>query len=341
MKDDALLKAIGEALGSQGPYQEASGKPDGGLQKEPSLEVLGGAANAALGAVAWLERRVEPPSGGFVDVDIELCVVQDGERFVLEVPSYNPFFGCNVLFAKWFGQSFCFAYEEKHCQILAVVRAPWSAFELVKLRHPSVLVGDTVVFIDVHHGVLSGWRLPQLEPMVPVTAPHGASRYPIQYLTAAGANQVEVATWIEDWQVPGGQDMGWAKLHSERERLAARDVLTLPPRGPWPDAQILRQRWLGRLKGAEGHQQVVERLGAPWLNPPPAPCATYKDILSQRDGYGQVEEDLKDTVRQGLPSQAPLLLGWPQEGTAQERLDAMFMGQVARAQRFAPHKVRR
>jgi hypothetical protein len=77
-------------------------------------EVFAAAVNEQTGMVAYVETRAKQ-LWDRVDIAIHLHVrSKDGREVVWEIISYNPYFGCNVRFMEWFGETVLMIYREKH-----------------------------------------------------------------------------------------------------------------------------------------------------------------------------------------------------------------------------------
>ncbi|QSQ20551.1 hypothetical protein JY651_35720 [Pyxidicoccus parkwayensis] len=183
LEHEALLAAIGRALGSDAPYGEVEGAPGNALHlgtmkllpAGTSLEVLGGAVDAH-GRVAWVEQRTDAPEGGYVPVSIDVRFAWDGQpRGQVEVPTYNPFFGCRVGFMRWYGDALLVIYREKHKTLALRLHPPAEALTLATLEDSWVFDDDAVYFRSPHHGLLEGRLLPSLEQALPLPAPTSVS----------------------------------------------------------------------------------------------------------------------------------------------------------------------
>jgi hypothetical protein len=83
---------------------------DNGYQRE----MFAAALNGQAGMVAYVETRAKQLTDR-VDIAIHLHVrAKDGREVVWEIISYNPYFGCNVRFMEWFGETVLVIYREKH-----------------------------------------------------------------------------------------------------------------------------------------------------------------------------------------------------------------------------------
>jgi hypothetical protein len=157
----ALLEAIERALGRDQPYEQR-------LAGE-KLQVLGGAVDAASGRVAWIEERTQEPQGSYVPVDIDLVVAWGGEqRGKLPVPTYNPYFGCDVRIMRWYGETLVFIYREKHRTLTARMDPPYQTLTLLQIGHTCDFDGDTVYFFSEHPGLIEARLLPSLAPGLPI-----------------------------------------------------------------------------------------------------------------------------------------------------------------------------
>jgi hypothetical protein len=77
-------------------------------------EMFAAALNDPTGTVAYVETRAKQLRDR-VDIGIHLHVrAKDGREVKWEIISYNPYFGCNVRFMEWFGETVLMIYREKH-----------------------------------------------------------------------------------------------------------------------------------------------------------------------------------------------------------------------------------
>lgn len=271
---------------------------------ESGREVLGGAIGPN-GCVGWIEQRTEPPRGDFVPVEIDVRVVVDGQLHVSPLATYNPYFGCRVYVAAWIAGGFVFAYAEKGHKILARFAAPYLQQQLVVLHGPCLIVDDRIVDLDTWQGVLHVRSLVDLEPGIPVLT--------------------ELA-WRDT--VPLAQELRLDE-HGNVVQVILPDrchVIPLPPNLRLPSSDKLRKRWTALLAGRPKAGTVVNSLGAAWLAPQPIKTE-YGFHGPKRSAPGT---GLPWFARVGLPKAAPIL-GWPSEGSFEERLDRMFLAMVGRA----------
>lgn len=208
MDHPRLLAAIGQALGQDGPYEEHAGAREEALvvstgwqpPQEESLCVLGGAVGAG-GRVGWIEEVVygseeveqpvmspDPETGALVETtrretwvhsNLLLRAAEGGHEHRLgrdgddqpcvglSVPTYNPYFGCTVGTMAWFGDVLVTIYREKHDTIAWSVPLKGPA-GLVTITDAVVVRGEQLYFQGGEPGLLTGLRLPDLAPLLPI-----------------------------------------------------------------------------------------------------------------------------------------------------------------------------
>lgn len=259
LEHEALLEAIGRALGGDAPYAEVEGAPGNALHLGTmkllpvgtSLEVLGGAVDAS-GRVAWVEQRTDAPEDGHVPVSIDVHFAWDGQpRGRVEVPTYNPYFGCRVGFMHWYGDALVVIYREKHQTLALRLHPPAEALTLATLKDSWVFDEDTVYFVSERPGLLEGRLLPSLELALPLPVPRRASVFVQFWRDAPGT--VGLAPWPsmkhDDTRDTYQLRLGRARESGRRlplppresraftprpERLWARMQALLAPTGPPP-----------------------------------------------------------------------------------------------------------
>ncbi len=75
-------------------------------------DILAAAMHPTGSKFTYVEQRSKPGPNG-VDVAITIhCVTDDIDRSA-DIKSYNPFFGCNVRYMQWHGDSVVLVYREK------------------------------------------------------------------------------------------------------------------------------------------------------------------------------------------------------------------------------------
>lgn len=73
------------------------------------------------GRLAFVESREKETRSGHWDVSHVLHILQGNEAIASwELPTYNPFFGCDVGLLEWYGDDIAVVYREKHKTLLAL-----------------------------------------------------------------------------------------------------------------------------------------------------------------------------------------------------------------------------
>lgn len=116
--------------------------------------------------VAWVERRSRM-DGGWEDVDYHLRArIGDEPLFEWIADTYNPYFGCDVGFMRWFGERVVIVYREKHRTIVAVVDGAGARLRAVADEWR--VVGDLVLAESKALGLVEVVRLPDLARGAPL-----------------------------------------------------------------------------------------------------------------------------------------------------------------------------
>jgi hypothetical protein len=129
-------------------------------------EIVGGAIDGER--VAWVEK-VEKDDGGYVDVDYFLRL-RVGEVLVREwaVDTYNPYFGCDVGYLRWWGEAVVIVYSEKH-RTIAGKLGPEGAPQLRTIGHGWAALGDVLLHESAARGLVERLHLPELRAAAPMT----------------------------------------------------------------------------------------------------------------------------------------------------------------------------
>jgi hypothetical protein len=106
------------------PDQQAIAQAATVLGREPffvdrkgyECEIIAAAMNHELGHVAYVESRAKKKWwSSVVDISIKIHLCDtDGTNRSVDIKSYNPFFGCDVRFFQWYGDTCVLIYREKH-----------------------------------------------------------------------------------------------------------------------------------------------------------------------------------------------------------------------------------
>jgi len=131
------------------------------------IELIAAVVNAARSIVYVRSRAKQLES----QVDVEFRVhLRDAhgadDSWCLE--TYNPFFGCEVRFLQWFGESAVLIYREKHHTYACRIR-PRTQPHFVQLADDWVVRGNTLAFWEWNDTRVSRMSLPDLRPLQPMT----------------------------------------------------------------------------------------------------------------------------------------------------------------------------
>lgn len=151
--------------------------------------------------------------------------MDDEPTIGLGIPSYNVYFGCQIAFMAWFGDTIVTVYREKHETIVWSVPLVGEA-RLATASDAVVVRGDEVYFQGEEPGILAGLALPDLAPLVPV---------PTRTTTCEPELEIEGDTVV--FRIPAWRANTDADVEVERlvlpergARLDPDDVLRLVPR---------------------------------------------------------------------------------------------------------------
>jgi hypothetical protein len=129
--------------------------------------IVGGAVDGER--VAWVERRSSGDEG-WEDVDYFLRM-RVGEVLVREwvVDTYNPYFGCDVGYLRWWGEDVIVVYREKHHTIVCRL-GPSGAPQLRAIAFGWTVLGDVLLYESAARGLVERVHLPELVQVVPLPA---------------------------------------------------------------------------------------------------------------------------------------------------------------------------
>jgi hypothetical protein len=85
-------------------------------QKGYECEIIAAALDPEVTHIAYVETRAKKKWwSSIVDIAIKVHLRgTDGTDRSIDIESYNPFFGCDVRFFRWYDQSVLLIYQEKH-----------------------------------------------------------------------------------------------------------------------------------------------------------------------------------------------------------------------------------
>ncbi|WP_433334527.1 hypothetical protein [Spirillospora sp. CA-294931] len=165
-----LPAAIAKALNQDAPYANYS-NPGGSYR-----EIHAGAIETDR--VAWIEELCGEPEhhGAAAYYPVELTINVAGRatpHLRLELPTYNPFFGCLVRHICFYGDILIVVYEEKHETIAARVQIPSGALELTVVGDDCRVEDDLLCHSHYRDDRLNILTLPDFIPCVPAIPAEG------------------------------------------------------------------------------------------------------------------------------------------------------------------------
>lgn len=133
-------------------------------------EIKAAAVDQTGDKIAWVETREKETKPGFWDVTHTLLSSRKNQIIARwELPSYNPFFGCEIGVLEWFGNEIGVVYCEKHQTITAVFDTGGRGRRrLLAIGEDWKCDSDVVYFVSKEPGLIESCKLPQLQQGVPI-----------------------------------------------------------------------------------------------------------------------------------------------------------------------------
>jgi uncharacterized protein (TIGR02996 family) len=103
--DLVRLEAVAQSLHRPSRFVDASGYEH---------RLVAGALHPWEPVIAYVECRSRTEPSGYVDIEFQLHVRRGQELRAWPIETYNPYFGCDVRFMEWYGDSAVAIYREKH-----------------------------------------------------------------------------------------------------------------------------------------------------------------------------------------------------------------------------------
>jgi hypothetical protein len=144
--------------------------------------ITAAAVDASDARLAWVETREKETRRGYWDITHTLWVALDGNVLgKWDLPTYNPFFGCEIGYLEWFGDSIAIIYREKHESIVAVfdTRSQLNN-RLLPIQDNWTAKGTTIYFRSEERGLIESCSLPELTLGVPILS--GQSEPALRYV---------------------------------------------------------------------------------------------------------------------------------------------------------------
>jgi hypothetical protein len=131
-------------------------------------ELVGASVEGGSGAIAYVRSRAKELS---THVDIEFRVhlrSSQGSDDSWSIETYNPYFGCDVRFFRWMGESAILIYCEKHDTYVCRVAAGASAL-FVKIKDDWIIDQGILAYWGWKATSVSRMSLPDLHRLGPMS----------------------------------------------------------------------------------------------------------------------------------------------------------------------------
>ena len=163
--DPKQIEAAAEKLGRQAFFKDAEGCEH---------EIIG-AAISPSGQLAYVESRTRDGGdnphgfgGRYIDVSIQIHLIDSsGSDQSVEIESYNPFFGCDVRFFEWVGETVVLIYREKHWTFAYSFGERWPP-TFVKIEDDWLIKGDQLAYIGYKEDSVRRLSFPNLAQLAPL-----------------------------------------------------------------------------------------------------------------------------------------------------------------------------
>lgn len=137
-------------------------------------EIIGAAVAPDSKRVAYVESRAKD-KGRKVDISIKVHLHEpDGKHLKKDIESYNPFFGCDVRFFKWFDSAVVLIYREKHWTFACRFGDLWPP-RFVKIEDSWVIKEGILNYIGYKENTLKRLAVPTLEELAPMSRREAAA----------------------------------------------------------------------------------------------------------------------------------------------------------------------
>ena len=128
-------------------------------------EVIAATPVRSDGALAYVTTSAKDVGQGGIDIDIRFHLRDaQGREVSASIESYNPYFGCDVRYLEWMGQSAVLIYREKHNTYVAACDGTASP-QYFKIADAWILNGDVLGYWKYKATEVQRIKLPSLEPL--------------------------------------------------------------------------------------------------------------------------------------------------------------------------------
>jgi len=145
-------------------------KDDGGCEHE-----IVGAAISETGLLAYVESQTKDgganPHGlgeRHIDISIRIHLFGgEGTDRSVDIESYNPFFGCDVRFFEWIGDTVVLIYREKHWTLAYRFGDVWPP-KFFKIEDDWMIHDNQLAYIGYKEASVRRLSFPALDPLDPL-----------------------------------------------------------------------------------------------------------------------------------------------------------------------------
>lgn len=132
-------------------------------------EIIAAAVEVGCGKIVYVECRAKELEHGFVDIDFHIHFRDEvGNDQAWSIESYNPYFGCEVGYIKWFEQSVVLIYREKHrTYVCKVAKNDRPVFK--KIADDWIINGHILGYQDWQETSVNRLSLPSLDLLEPIS----------------------------------------------------------------------------------------------------------------------------------------------------------------------------
>jgi hypothetical protein len=134
-----------------------------------------GAAISQSQRLAYVESRAKD-NAGRIDISIRIHLVEaDGRNQSVDIESYNPFFGCDIRFFEWIGDTVVLIYREKHWTFACRFGDLWPP-KFVKIEDDWILHNDQLAYLGYKEESVRRLSFPNLEELESLSKDAAASQ---------------------------------------------------------------------------------------------------------------------------------------------------------------------
>ena len=139
-------------------------------KKGYECELIAAAIHEPTNRVAYVESRArERRWTSMIDVSIKVHLREaDGEDRSVDIESYNPFFGCDVGFSEWLGETAVLIYAEKHDTYVCAFGSEWPP-RFIEIENCWVINEGMLGYLGYKQKQVQRLTLPELSQLAPVS----------------------------------------------------------------------------------------------------------------------------------------------------------------------------